>query len=92
MFEFMVGLLASPFIAYLVYVYAVIGSRIMKTVLADSNKSLRQKAISTILAVSIALVPMLLIIPLLNHPSLVSGLLVGCFFVFLFTRKPRSTE
>lgn len=92
MFEFVVGLLASPFIAYLVYVYAAIGSRIMKTALGDTNKPLRQKAISAVLAALIVLVPMLLVIPLLSHPSLVSGLFVGCFFVFLFTRKPRSVD
>lgn len=90
MFEFIVGMLASPFIAYLVYVYATIGKRIFKTVLSDKQKSIVQKIMSTLLALIIALVPMLLVIPLLRHVAIMVGLVVGCFFLFLFTRKPRS--
>lgn len=90
MFEFIVGMLASPFIAYLVYVYATIGKRIFKTVLSDKQKSIAQKIMSTLLALIIALVPMLLVIPLLRHVAIMVGLVVGCFFLFLFTRKPRT--
>lgn len=90
MFEFIIGMLASPFIAYLVYVYATIGKRIFKTVLSDKQKSIVQKIMSTLLALIIALVPMLLVIPLLRHVAIMVGLVVGCFFLFLFTRKPRS--
>lgn len=90
MFEFIVGMLASPFIAYLVYVYATIGKRIFKTVLSDKQKSIVEKIMSTLLALIIALVPMLLVIPLLRHVAIMVGLVVGCFFLFLFTRKPRS--
>ncbi len=90
MFEFVVGMLASPFIAYLVYVYATIGKRIFNSVLNDKQKSIAQKAVSTLLAIIIALVPMLLVLPLLRHVAIMLGLIVGCFFLFLFTRKPRS--
>lgn len=92
MFEFVVGLLASPFIAYVVYVYAVIGSRVIKTALGDKHKSFSQKALSAILAGLVALIPMILVLPLFNHLAVLSGLLVGCFFVFLITRKPKPSE
>jgi len=92
MFEFVVGFFASPFIAYVVYVYAVIGSRMIKTVFGDNKKSLFKRLLGTALALIIALVPMLIVIPLFQHAALASGLLIGCFFVFLFTRKPRSSE
>ncbi len=92
MFEFVVGLLASPFIAYVVYVYAVTGSRVTKTALKDKHKSFGQKALSTLLATLIAIVPLVLIFPLLKHAAIISGLIVGCFFVFLLTRKPKSPD
>lgn len=92
MFEFVVGFFASPFIAYIVYVYAVIGSRMIRAIFRNNRESLFQRMQSVALAVVIALVPMLLVIPLFQHAALASGLLVGCFFVFLFTRKPRSSE
>lgn len=92
MFEFVVGFFASPFIAYIVYVYAVIGSRMIKAVFGNNRESLFKRIQSTALAVAIALVPMLVVVPLLQHAALSSGLFVGCIFVFLFTRKPRSSE
>ncbi len=92
MFEFVVGIFASPFIAYVVYVYAVIGSRMIRAVFGKNKEPLFRRIQSTILAVIIALVPMLLVIPLFQHTALASGLCIGCVFVFLFTRKPRSSE
>lgn len=92
MFEFVVGIFVSPFIAYVIYVYAVIGSRMIKAVFGENRESLFKRVQNATLAVVIALVPMLLVIPLFQHTALASGLCIGCVFVFLFTRKPRSSE
>lgn len=92
MFEFVLGLLASPFIAYLVYAYAFIGKGYLKDVVADNQKPFYQKVMSVLLAIVISIVPLLLVIPLLDNVPIIIGLLLGTFFIYLFSRKSSAAE
>jgi hypothetical protein len=91
MFEFVIGLFAAPFIAYLLYAYGMIGKGILKDVFASHSQSLVKRILTILGAALVYFIPVLLVIPLLSHLAILAGLIVGIFFVFIFTRK-RSVE
>lgn len=91
MFLFVVGILLSPLVAYMLYAYARIGKGIFRGAF-DDTRTVLSRVLAGLLACLFHLIPLLLLIPATQSASLATGLVIGLLFVFLVTRRRRPAE